>query len=122
MSHGAVRAGALRNRVRFEKINDSGARDAHGQRSTYETVCTLWAKVVPSRGNEAEVAMRAQGREPVTLEVHKTADSEQITPSMRMVWINRGAAVYEITSVRDDGAYGRKLIIEAVRATGEVAE
>jgi head-tail adaptor len=119
MSRGAAKPGRMRHYVRFEKPDDSGSRDRHGQLSGWAALGTVWAEMVPQRGDDAEIAARSQGRKRIILRVHKTATTSQINSAHRAVLLNRGSAVFEVLSTRETQGTGRRIEIELAAAVGE---
>jgi SPP1 family predicted phage head-tail adaptor len=112
MSEGSIKAGMLRHRVRVEK-NSQSTRNAYGEMvpESWTTVATVWADVRPVAASETPEADRVEGRVTHKILTHHRTD---ITPEMRVVWIDNGAKVLQITDIRDIGGQHRGMQIHAV--------
>ncbi|ACL59163.1 head-tail adaptor protein [Methylobacterium nodulans] len=114
----AFGAGALRERIRFEKRG--GTEDGYGNTvpGPFEAQFTRAAAFLMKPGSEAVLAARLTGRQPVTMIVRFDRQTRTITPSWRAV-DERTGTVYAIQAAADMDR--RRQWITLVCMAGETA-
>lgn len=77
-----LNAGAMRDRIRFERRQADANGDAVGP---WQEVCTVWAKIVWLRGSEPVLAQRLQGVQPAVIYVRASAATKSLDNACRAV-------------------------------------
>jgi len=87
-------AGALRDRITFQKRGNDANGDPLGD---WADQFTVWAQLVYLKGSEPVMAQRLQGVQPVVIVVRESANTRLVGTAWRAVDARTGAA-FNITS------------------------
>lgn len=94
----AYNAGHLRERVWL----DQRGLDANGDRKgAWETVTTVWARIVRLKGSEPVIAQRLEGVQPAVITVRSSPITRAITTAWRAVDVRTGQE-FNIQAVTPD--------------------
>ena len=110
-------AGTLRYRVTFAERNTTS--DEYGNPSTgWVNRCTVAANIIARLGGEAVEAARLAGRQPVTIRVRKSPETERIKTDWKAV--DQNGTEYNIRTAIDPsiGTPDRGYYIDMLAETG----
>lgn len=96
-------AGELNARVRLQRRGV--APDGFGNMvagGEFETVTTVWARLLPLRGGEAVLSSRLEGRQPYVLTIRQSSISREIDETWQVVDSRNPERVFSITAPPTD--------------------
>lgn len=113
-------AGKFTRALRFESPAPLPGGDGAGNTENgWQERCTVSASVQPRFGGEAVIASRLTGQQPVTITVHRSPRTRDITSGWRAVDARTGE-VFAITSPAADMAQDRAFL-EMMAVSGRAA-
>lgn len=112
-------AGELRERVLLQRrgtIDDGFGNMVPG--GDFETVATVWGRLMPLRGSESVMQARLSGRQPYVLTVRQSTTTRQVTEAWRVVDARNIGRVFAITAPPAD-PNGRRAWLDILIVEGE---
>ena len=116
------RAGALRERLHFQKRGDleDGWGGVTPGAGPFETVFTVSAGMRPRTGGEEVTAARLAGRQPYVVTVRNSSQTRQVTTAWQLVDARNENRVFAITSPLADPD-GKNQWLEFLAVEGEAS-